>query len=423
MPSDPAWIGVSGELPEYNARELRRLDATLMVPAGDRFGARSGVRPNGQAPVSLASGTITVHDLNAVVYTAAGGTQTGPYRVALQEETHSLDPPDGSNDRIDAVDLVIEDDDEDEGGERRAISVYVTGDPAAAPEPPALTDNSLRLATIDVPSSGGATLTVVAPWTVALGGVLPVLGGASFPSGGAYEGMYADRDGALYRRTGTEWMAVASPHSPSREVFTSSGTFNKADYPWARRVLARVQGGGGSGGGCEATGSGEGSEGGGSGGGGYDERWIEVADLDASETVTVGSGGAGSSSGGSGNSGGTSSFGSHVSATGGGGGELGAATGGSVTESGGNGGQGSGGDLNLRGDDGGAGRVISGSVTKGNFGGGSHLGGVAVSGITGSNGVPGRQYGGGSSGTSNIADASARSSPAGADGVVIVEVY
>ena len=110
-------------------------------------------------------------------------------------------------------------------------------------------------------------------------------------------------------------LAVSSPKTIDYQVFTSSGTWNKpAGY--GASAMARIQnwgGGGGGGGGTNTNGG---------GGGGYAELWIPLSSLGATETVTIGSGGALV------NAGGASSFGSWLTAYGGGGGTSSSATGG-----------------------------------------------------------------------------------------------
>lgn len=98
-----------------------------------------------------------------------------------------------------------------------------------------------------------------------------------------------------------------------------------------RKAKVTVIGGGGSGGRTEA--------GGGGGGGGVAVKWIDLTNVDSVQ-VTVGSGGAAPDAGTTpviGAAGGTSSFGTYCSATGGGAGG---------TPSGGSGGIGIGGDMN-----------------------------------------------------------------------------
>lgn len=100
------------------------------------------------------------------------------------------------------------------------------------------------------------------------------------------------------------------------QTFNSSGTWTKpTGYASASRVLIECWGGGGSG--CANTTQGVG----GGGGGAYNYRWMNLSDLGSTVTVTVAAGGSAVAvnTGGS-NAGGTSTFGSHVSAYGGGGG-------------------------------------------------------------------------------------------------------
>lgn len=208
MPSDPLFINVDAGAPEYNAREYRRGLAGLLVPGPDRFGAREGLRP-GHVPVSLSGTTWTVHDLTGVVYPGIT-SQAGPYLVQHPEESGSLDPA-SADDRIDALDLQIQDHDEDASGERRTRVVYVVGTPDPSPSEPALTDNALRLATVLVPADGSSpTLTVVAPWTVATGGIIPVRDASELPTSGLYDGLIAydqDTHEVLAREDGS-WVNV-----------------------------------------------------------------------------------------------------------------------------------------------------------------------------------------------------------------------
>lgn len=99
--------------------------------------------------------------------------------------------------------------------------------------------------------------------------------------------------------------------------FTESGTWTKP--AGCNAVIVEVVGAGGGGGGVTGDAAAA-AAGGGGGGGGFAAYYI-VSGLGATETVTIGAGGtAGSSAAGNGGTGGTSSFGTFVSCTGGGGG-------------------------------------------------------------------------------------------------------
>lgn len=176
-------------------------------------------------------------------------------------------------------------------------------------------------------------------------------------------------------------------------------------------VIVEVQGAGGAGGG--SNNSTNHSNGCGGGGGGYSRKLIAVASLGATETVTIGAGGTGVSVG-TGNTGATSSFGSHCSATGGTGGGLSTI---------GAGGIGSSGDINITGGGGTAKVAQSGGddVASGS-GGCSFFGGGAKGIASGSNivGDVGGVYGGGGAGSNGSGN---NPGGAGGAGIVIVTEY
>lgn len=233
---DPSWINASAGAPAYAANELRRNEAVLLYGGvADRLGAREGVRPGSQA-VSLAGTTITVHNIACVIYPALTNT-SGPYRAALLETTFEHDPPDGTNPRKDIVVAEVKDDDEDVSGLRLARPNYVAGVPGVSPSEPSVPTGAFKLATIDVPASGGgaATLTYDAPLTVANGGVLPVRDSGDLPTAGLYSGMvvYNQATDELLVRSGTAWVTVARTSSThARYIAVNSQTI--ADKAWDR---------------------------------------------------------------------------------------------------------------------------------------------------------------------------------------------
>lgn len=425
-------------VPSYSAEELRQTDShTLFHGSPNRLGAREGVRPGAGVPVTVTGGNWQVQAHTGVVEPAESSTQ-GPYTyVQLQTTATALNPADGSNDRIDALDVQISDDDADGSEGRGHTIVYVPGTPAGSPSPPPVTARSARLATITVPAGDETASTVrdLAPWTVASGGVLPVRDADELPAD-TYTGMtaYQEDTGALRVDDGSGWATAGSVHGyqiGETVYLTGSDTFTKADYPGLRAVRPKCQAGGGGGAGTNTTTADECSSSGGGGGGAYAESLLEVDGLGASETVTVGGGGSGGSAGSNGGDGGTSSFGSHVSASGGNGGNTRAPSDGFRASTGGAVQSGGTGDLVIPGGGGGAGFsfgtavVSSGTADKGiaGRGGSSHLSpgtregrGPAVVADTG------LLYGGGGMGNLNDNSESGKAGGAGAAGIVIVEL-
>lgn len=215
--------------------------------------------------------------------------------------------------------------------------------------------------------------------------------------------------------------------TPKVTGYTSTGA-NTHTKDWdALYAVVAVQAAGGSGGGAQGTGGGQYSAGSGGGGGGYSKKKIDAASYAATETATVGAGGATATAGGNGNAGGSSSFGSHCTATGGSAGaSIAPIASDTFSGTAPAGGVGSGGDVNVYGDNGEPG-FVSGSSTavKGGSGGASYFSGsVKENVITGqSNGTAGRVYGGGSSGAANGASQGAATGAAGANGIVIVTEF
>lgn len=207
---------------------------------------------------------------------------------------------------------------------------------------------------------------------------------------------------------------------PTQQIFTSNGTWTKPSG--CVRVSVMCVGGGG-GGGTPTAGAGQVGLGASGGGGGTCFKSISVTSI-TSVAVTVGQGGAGGGSAGtSGSAGGTSSFGTHCSATGGGGGSTLAAGTTVARVLGASGGVGVGGDLNLTGNGADLSVRIDGSAGGGftPSGGGSYFGGGARGASSGNGNTAGNYGGGGSGGASN--DATVRFGGSGGGGIVIVTEY
>jgi len=127
--------------------------------------------------------------------------------------------------------------------------------------------------------------------------------------------------GNVLTSNGTTWASVAPAASGGKaadqQVFTSSGTWTKPSG-FGAKAIALIQNWGGGGGGSRGAITGSLS---GGGGGQYSELYILLSSLGATETVTIGAGGAGrTGSSGDGSAGGNTTFGSWLTGYGGGGG-------------------------------------------------------------------------------------------------------
>lgn len=220
-------------------------------------------------------------------------------------------------------------------------------------------------------------------------GMLEVLDGGGATNVQVVQRYTSHQDRMLYmrmRRNSGAWSAWEEfvtqsnlpPSAPpsNKRIITSSTTWDKPDG--LTKVIVTVIGAGGGAG--RKAGTGFAPSGYGGAGGGASIKEITAADLGATESIVVGAGGIGrTGSAGSGAAGGTSSFGSHLSASGGSGGPNTDGSSSAVP-----GGIGTGGDINLRGGQGGgnlymgtAALLSSGAVSNANAPPNTGAGGVS----------------------------------------------
>ena len=204
---------------------------------------------------------------------------------------------------------------------------------------------------------------------------------------------------------------------------TASGTYTPT--PGTKKFRVTIIGGGGGGGSGQTNSAGYVSAGSGGGAGGVARKTIDVTSV-SSVSVTIGSGGnPGVFSSSQPGDGGTTSFGSYMTAGGGGRGSNCGSVAFGVTQliANGGGGVGSGGDINTIGGSGGPAIILGQGYTSGGGGNSIVAGGgqpiattASVSGIDGS-------YGSGGSGAYILASGSEKNGGRGGDGVCIVEEF
>jgi len=267
---DVSWINANAGAPAYSAAVLRRLDAMSYIYGGRVLGARHGVRPGGATTYVQVSGVnVTVQPHVGIIDPGLTTTQ-GPYTYCLEvvqtPTGGNLVPANATNPRKDIVVVRVYDNDEDSSGLRLVRTEYIPGTAASTPVEPAVPAGALRLATIDVPASGGGSpvVTVNAPYTVASGGVIPCRSKDERDALSPYPGMLCYRrdrrwieghDGTAWRVIGTAYLsnpadlatAIDNPYSGQLAMgnntlyiyYAGSGWQEAASPRTPRGIIAR----------------------------------------------------------------------------------------------------------------------------------------------------------------------------------------
>lgn len=238
---------VSGA-PSYTGRAARQTLGGLWTKATSRLlGARSGLHPAtiGATIVTATSTTWTVLPHTGVLDLEANAI-AGPYDYSFDaNQTGSVTAADVSNPRVDSLFVQLSDPAEGDGTSTpNVVPVYVAGIAGAAGGargaaggPPNFPNTRcMELAQINVPKSGGGspTVSMVAPYAVASGGILPVANQAARDALTAYSGLMVWRldtqrvevysgsawttaaagdSGWLTATLGNSWVAFGAPYA------------------------------------------------------------------------------------------------------------------------------------------------------------------------------------------------------------------
>lgn len=194
--------------PSFTGRLLRQLVGAWAINTSRPLCPSSGViagTPNSIATATSSTWTVTPFKgvIDGEAAAAAGG-----YSFSFDtNQTGSVTAADATNPRIDLLYVRVSDPAEGDGTPAPIIELlYTAGTPAATPATPATPARSMALATILVPHTGGGSPSVsfVAPYSVAAGGIQPVAAGVR--PAAPYVGQWIDDQG-LYRWNGSNWAA------------------------------------------------------------------------------------------------------------------------------------------------------------------------------------------------------------------------
>jgi hypothetical protein len=205
--------------PSYSGRALRQLNGVGFAGATSALplGVRSGVRPGTSTTTVTATSTTWTCGPVAGIADVMVAAESGGYPFSFDgTATGSVTAASGSYGRVDLLYVLITD---PENGSTvpTATRMYQAGVAASSPVAPATPAGGLAIANINVPISGGGspTVTWVAPYAVAAGGILPVatLAALNLITGWleARAVVFADvisTNNADYRWNGSAWVAA-----------------------------------------------------------------------------------------------------------------------------------------------------------------------------------------------------------------------
>lgn len=222
-------LDATGGVPAYTAQGFRQALSGLLFNGTSRpLGGQSGIVPGNASTVTANSTTWSVTPGSFVVDAAFTTTQA-PYLISNDTTVTGTVTAAGSVARVDAVDLRVDDDPVDGSGSRRAVFVYTAGN-ATTGVVATLAARSIRVATINVPASGGGspTVSMSQQYAVATGGILPLANAAARDAliTKPYDGMpgYLRTEDLFQIYTPTGWATVGTTQSGLLWTNTRPGT-------------------------------------------------------------------------------------------------------------------------------------------------------------------------------------------------------
>ena len=201
--------------PSYGGRMLRQVNAVAFggATAARPLGGRSGVRPGTSTTTVTATSTTWTCGPLAGVADVETAAEAGMVSFAFDANaTGAVTAANATYARRDLIYVQVDIPVEDGSSVPVVTRKYVAGVASGTPVDPALpVSRAFAIARINVPASGGGspTVTWIAPYAVAAGGILPVPSSASYPAA-PYTGQVVD-DAALgyaLRWNGSAWKSA-----------------------------------------------------------------------------------------------------------------------------------------------------------------------------------------------------------------------
>lgn len=238
--TDTIWpANAMAGAPEYDGRMLRQVGTVAYAGATSArpLGARSGVRPGTPSNTVTATSTTWTCKPFAGVADVMTAAEAAAYAFAFDANaTGSIAAAHATLARKDIIYVSVADPAESVGAAPTVTRKYLAGSASGTPSAPAVpgTERGFVIAEINVPASGGGSPTVswVAPYMAAAGGVVPfntkaqMVATTTLPAG-TLATVLAE-PGSLYESAGTTW---GPRHKLVRQIAgTASGSLSGSTW-------------------------------------------------------------------------------------------------------------------------------------------------------------------------------------------------
>lgn len=226
----------------FTGRQIRQTVGAAWGALTSRpLGARSGVVAGTPTSVVSISGSTYSVLAHKGVLDVESSAVAGPYNYSFDStQTGTVNAADSTFGRIDLLSITMSDTSEGDASISGPTITYTAGTPASTPAAPSTPAKSVVLAQIAVPKlgTGSATITLIAPFAVAAGGIVPCRSTAEYPSS-PYVGQYVDDASlGLLRWNGSAWGSTGTRVDtlPTGYSITPASGFSFTSVVYSRRA-------------------------------------------------------------------------------------------------------------------------------------------------------------------------------------------